>query len=272
MDFAENTCFRLADVYAAIAESDPKGNLVQGLAAAFPEVDSDEARIAIIHLFDDAIEEIAHLPGLPEQNVRDMLSSVRHFQGLALKGLAQNAVKEFVAASQAKNVIGTLRLVGNTVATSRIATTQKFDRQEFIGTTETMLEAVRASTLPEMQKAVVALKLSALLRIMHEREGASDDQIRRRLKGIFADLRDEFENVDGEQAEFLEKFRAWVASSMKGGAFALGLTSDVLTLAMIAGPVALAITNQNSEVKLIEGPGADGQINTKPTDEKTAND
>lgn len=267
MTSAENICFRLADVYSAISEADPKSRLEQGLAAAFPGVEPNEARLAIIHLFDDALEEVAHLPGLPEQNVRDMLGSVRRYQGLALKGLAQIAMKDFVAASHAKEVIVTLRLIGNTVASSRIASARTFDRKDFIGSTEDMLEAVRASTLPDMQKAVITLKLTALLRIMHECEGASDDQIRRRLKGIFADLREEFEKVDGEQAEFLETFRTWVASSMRGGAFALGLTSDVLSLAMIAGPVALAVTSKSAEVKLIEGPTSADEEGDSRSDE-----
>jgi hypothetical protein len=260
MNDQSNACYKIADVFSAITSSDPKASLQDSLRTALPELEQDEAKLAIIHMFDDAIEEVAHLPNLSEANVREMLGSVRHLQALSLRGLAQPATKEFVATSQAKNVITTLRLIGNTVMTSRVSFAPEFDRADFIKSTEAMLESVRASPLPEMQKAFVALKLNALLRVMHECEGASEDQIRRRLKSIFADLRDEFQKMDDEQAEFIEKFRTWVASSMRGGAFALGLTSDVLSLAMIAGPVALAVTNQREEVKLIEGPGGTDQV------------
>ena len=252
-----NACYNVAESFKKILSREAGENLDKALQAAMPQLQPLEARIAIVQSFEDALEEISHIPNLPDDYLQEMLGKVRTFQGRALMACSQLNVKGFNEHGTAHAAIETLTLIGHTVASSHISKEAAFDRDNFLTSTEEMLDAARRSNLPQMQSAVIQLKLKAIIRIMHECEGLSDNQVRRKLKNIYADVRAEFDDIDGEHAEFLEKFRAWVASSMKGGISALGLTADTLTVLSIVGPVAaVALLEAPKEPRLIEGPPA----------------
>lgn len=257
MDAPQNACYQCARILEGINSYLSTTKLQNVLEKTFPAHDAIEARLRILAIFDDAIEEISLIPTLPEEHVTGMLAQVRSIQGNVLMALAAKDVETFMLRTGSHSAISTLNLIGHTLAASNIARHEPFDREVFLKEAEEMLQNTRDAPINDMQKAVLELKLRSIIRIMHECEGASDEQIRRRLKNIFADVQAEFEHIEDEQKEFVEKFADWVSKSMKSGTFALGLTADMLSVLSIAGPVAAAALLAPSPPPLmIEGPDA----------------
>ncbi|MCG7623216.1 hypothetical protein [Epibacterium sp. Ofav1-8] len=268
METRENACYQSAQTIEKLVEHPDTTKLSRALDAEYPEVGHSEARLRILSTFDDAIAEASLIPSLPEQHVASLISEIRNIQYKILMALAQDTVQGFKSHARHSASVATLNLVGHTLAASKVARHEVFDRNTFLDEAQSMLSDTRAAPINPMQKAVLELKLKSIIRIMHECEGATDDQIRRRLKNIFADIQAEFEEIDDEQKEFIEKFRDWVSKSMKSSAFTLGLTADTLSVLSIAGPVAAAAMLASAESPLmIEGPSADAPAETIQTPE-----
>lgn len=255
MEDQKNACYQSAKIIEEISSQPDQNKLSTALSIVFPHISQTEARLGILAILDDAIEEVSLIPNLTDTGVSSMLAEIRQIQGRLLMALPQETVKAFKAHAKFENAIEKLNLIGHTLATSHISRNKRFDRKTFLAETEEMLEGIGSAPINPMQKSVLELKLRSIIRIMHECEGATDEQIRRRLKNIFADLQAEFEHIDEEQKEFLEKFKGWVSNSMKSGAFALGLTADTLSVLSIAGPAAAAVLLSSADRPLmIEGP------------------
>ena len=251
----QNACYHAAHLIEAIAERPDNEKLATALRVAFPDLSAVEARFKLLGVFEDALEEVSHVPSLSDDHLSSIIGQIREFHHLALLAVAQDKVGGFKVHSKFESAISTLMLIGHTLATSNVVRPTVFDRASFLKEADSMLTDTREAPLNPMQKAVIELKLRSIIRIMHECEGASDEQIRRRLKNIFADIQAEFETIDEEQKEFVEKFKDWVSRSMKSGVFALGLTSDALSILTITGPVAAAALIAAQEQPLmIEGP------------------
>jgi len=255
----ENKCYEIAELYSVFYDHPQSMKLDTGLKDLLDTTTASDAKLRLLRLFDDAIEEISMINTLTEDHITRMISQVRGFQTAVFDGLLQVTVENFLVKAQAKQTISTLTLIGHTLSATSITKQKPFNREDFIKSTEAMIDEVSGSSLHEVQREFLKLELRSIIRTMHECHGATDDQIRRRLKSVFADFAAEYEDLDRQQRQFYEKFKDYVSSTMKGGAFVLGLTSESLTVLSIAGPIATTMIEGPEQTKMIEGPTKDIQ-------------
>lgn len=228
-------CYEIVSAIKKVAANDAKLPLAQALASVFPELDTSDAKLRFLRKFDDAIEEISFIPSLPDQVVRDLMSQVQEIQGKILHAITKDTVAEFTRHAHPNKSIGTLNLIGHTVVTARIPVSLNFDRQEFTSTLDHWLGMVEQSDLPPIQKAVITLKMRALLRFLTECRGATEDQIRLKLKSLASDIEREISEIDARHKPFLEKLKEAITVPIKHGRFALALASEVMTAGSLLG-------------------------------------
>jgi hypothetical protein len=99
--------------------------------------------------------------------------------------------------------------------------------------TTVLLKQVAASKLPDYAKKVLELKLHSLTRLVSECTYLADEDVRRRVKSIYADFCRHYISYE----DLGEKILRWGRNIMSPGIFMLSLTSDVAGVAgLLEGP------------------------------------
>ncbi|SLN23215.1 hypothetical protein ROJ8625_00926 [Roseivivax jejudonensis] len=231
-----NVLYYIAELYREISAKDAKEKLNQAFTGLIEELPPIDAKLRILSLFDDAIHLVSHL-SIREDRIRRRLEFIQEAKGRFLTACSKETVDEFKKTSRAQATADLLESSGDAVSEAKLDFTQPLDRSGFLATTDELIEFVSNSGLPSLQRKVMILELNALSRTMRECHDATDDQIRRRVKCIYADFCSEFVVLDRQHEDVLDAVTRWAKGAMKVGIFALALAADTTSLAgYISGP------------------------------------
>lgn len=221
-----NVLYEIAAVIQHMGDN-PGANLDLAFGEMYEHIIPRQARLRFIKLFDDAQELVAYLD-LPDSRKTALSEVLRDGQEKAVFACGAANGGDFFKTIGGKLTMVSFAQMGDTVAGSRITAADGLDRLSLSEATNSLIESVRSSSsIPDYARRVLELKLSALTRILVECSHYSDDEIRRRVKAVYADFCAEFERHDKSVMPLSEKMRGWARSVSKPGVLALALTADL---------------------------------------------
>lgn len=224
--------YRLADMFAKIAAStEPNTGLSSILAEFYPAASVSRMRILIVAELDRCIERIS-LTSLKTDRVINIIGRLRSIQDGFIQVSGAPGTKEFTAAFPAHDTAELIRAFGDAADTGVVAIDQALDRESFLAETRNLLDFVNEMEIPAYASRVLHLKLTSLVRIVETCAEYSDDEIRRRIKAIYADFCAEFSANDKGYEKAFDTMTRWAKTAMvPTGLLCLGLVADAATVA-----------------------------------------
>ena len=223
------SCEELLRVYKAFDEINSDG----AASSEFPKIldgyNHLDAKLRIIQLFDEVIDEIYATiknPSSQERRVA-LLSQLRRTFIAHMHSAKANDLKGSISAQNGSVQISLIldaMLQGNSTKDVSI------DRDDFVSKTNELIDDVLESNLPEYPKQILLMKLRAICHISLNEKSYSDHRLRMRIKQIFADFCAEFDDFDRAHEALREKVLRWAKRSVGIGVFALGITADASSL------------------------------------------
>lgn len=247
-------CYELIEVFQGITNNEAKVSVTTALAEIFPDLLPHNARMRVLGMFDDAMEQVGLISHLDDTEVSDLLRQINEMQGDALMALAQENVGGFKAKAKVPGTIQTLRLIGHSVAAIQLPQTPNLDREGLEGDIRKWLDVVDKMDINPVPKAVLEIKLRSLLRFLIESKGATTNEILRRLKSVADDLAVELKEVSESNRSTIAKLREAIMAPVKNTAYAVNLASSTLTVASVLGPAAIALLPLNEPVRALPAP------------------
>ena len=221
-----NPFYEIAGTIEAIAVCQQASSVEGVFTELIAGLTARQARLRFIKLFDDAIELIAFVQ-LPEERLQALSEALKINQERAIFACASKTTGEFMSEMGGKLAMVSIAQMGDAVASGKLTDSTVLDKDGLLISTRNLVDDVRASPIPEYAKRVLELKLSALSRILVECDHYSDDEIRRRVKAIYADFCAEFDMHDKAVMPLREKMKCWAVGVSKPGVLALALSADV---------------------------------------------
>ena len=223
-----NVLYDLSEVLLKAANEADKAGLDRFFVdLGFGDTASD-AKLRILAMFNEALNLVAHLQ-IPDEKIAERLAKLTKIQKQFLDACNAPNVGDFKKRVAATINGDQLALMGDTAM--NVDTTQPLDRMQFLRETESLIVAVEASDASEYLRRSLLIKINSIRRIVLECEHIGDDEIRARIKSIYADCASEFRTLDREHEELLEKVRRWAWGASKVGIFALALAADTSAVA-----------------------------------------
>lgn len=189
-----------------------------------------EARFYILRLLDECSDAYAH-SRLDDNRIDDAMQQVNLFKDRFILNAALKTCAELRSKLQLDNSLTVFNAYGDLVETSLGERLIPIDRKNLREQTDLLIQEVQDSELPSYARTVLLIKLNALSRILLDCGTFPDGEIRRRVKGIYADYCGEFRRHDREHEMMGEKIFRWARNASGVGIFALALTADATAVA-----------------------------------------
>lgn len=241
-----NAIYQLAEMLEALAKYEPKQSLEAAMASASGTESADDYRLAVVGLFHQAMDLYTHVR-VTDQRIAQVVGSLKLMASRFMVASGRGTVGDFNGVFSTGLTVEFLVAYANAVSAHLDDSVQEMDRSAFNATTDDLIGFLRNSNFPAQAREAMILKLNAVSRLSRACAFLPDDDIRRRVKAVYADFCAEFDRLDRKHAEVFERVTSWAKAGAKVGIFALALTSDV---SQVAG--------------LIEGPKDDGPVRSQP--------
>lgn len=225
----DNTIDRLAGHLDTIADLEPKTNLDKAFGGLVEGMDHDSARLYLLGLLQDAIDLAVRIP-MQDSKRTEVIIFFKQLQARFLKCCGLPTANEFYNNFTKGNALAQLRAYSMVIDLAGLEHPETIDRDELVASTKRLAKDLTQSNLPDYVRKALDLKLYAFSRVVEECNHFSDDQIRRRVKIIFADYCSEVELHDKTYQATSEKMKDWAKKSAKGGSETLQVTSAVVGL------------------------------------------
>ncbi len=238
-------CEQLIAVLSQI-EGGPNRKSADYFGAIWGDIDGSAAQYRLLKLFEDAEEELNIAP-IKEEIRERQLSRLKGSRISFFNALNSTSSSEFQARFNVSVVKERMQGIADVLNTVGLPPRLPLNRPGFVKETLTLCEEIKESNIPDYAKKVAVLKIEALIRVVSEGSTCSDDDIRLRVKAVFADFCAEFDRFDKQHAELLDSVKAWAKRAAGVGVFALALSADVSEVAgLLTGPQADTSTESQS--------------------------
>ena len=208
------------------------------LMERYPRISTQRAVIAVCNEFSVCIERVS-LSRMKPGRASDVIEKLLHWQDRFVFCSRFVTCSDFCSGFPADAATSLLNSYGDTIDAAVMAVDQALDREAFLADTRHLLDNLAELELPEYAARVLHIKMSSLVRIIETCSEYSDDEIRRRIKSIFADFCAEFAEHDKKHQKAWEKMTGWAKSAMlPAGLLCLGLVADASAVAglLTSGP------------------------------------
>lgn len=195
-------------------------------------------------LFGQARDEISFLTS-SEKVAKRRLELVEGAELSFIEALAAGSSTKFLQSLKVPRLTERFNDLADALEEISYARPDVIDRAGLTEQTLAMMRNISESRLDDYPKKALLVQMRAVVRICSEAELVSDDEIRLRVKSIFADFCAEFSNFDKEHEELYEKMKRWASRAACGSLFVLALTADV-------SAIAPAVENISAELLQIE--------------------
>jgi hypothetical protein len=236
-----NSAHRISEMFLKVMQFEPKN---QSLSIALetcglefnPPLKAVEIRLYLLSQFDQTLDTVFHLRLRPEK-IQTMAAQITQIRNRFLTTMNLSSVAEFDGNMQLETSYHLIDAFGSAIEASQDFGDSDLDRTVLLESTTVLLKQVSASKLPDYAKKVLELKLHSLTRLVSECTYLSDEDVRRRVKSIYADFCSDFCRHDIIYEDLGEKILRWGRNIMSPGIFMLSLTSDVAGVAgLLEGP------------------------------------
>lgn len=248
------TFYDIVECLEEIKSADPKLPLETVLAKNRYSVNVPDYRLRLINMFNAALEEVHLIPHLPETEIQQMVATVRSIQNDCFLALCRANVNEFNSVIKVGASISTLRLIGHTVSGIQAPTPVAVVREELVSDVHQWISEIDQSDLPPLQKAIILAKLRSLFRFLADCSGATDDQIRRRVKSLADDLSKDIACIADQNKPMIQRLTDRLREPLRGTPAAIGLLADVVSLAPFVGVAGLALLQQTPPLPQLQSP------------------
>lgn len=225
-----NQLYDLAETLRKISYRDEKHLLIEALKDATGEPTPTRSRMKALDLFDDAINAVSLLP-LREDRVFDHIQLLVTVKDRFVIACSKGKISEFNSIIKPDHVIPHIFTLGDTIASSPLNADNQLDRDDLLSQTNDLIQHLRKSKWNSDSVKAMLLHLEGFRRIMLECEYLSDDQIRRRVKSIYADFCAEFDSNFPPDKTTKQLVGKWAAAIGTGGIFMLGLAGNSASIA-----------------------------------------
>lgn len=223
----------LSQIFGFISQIEVKSPLHHALVeACLPQCgpcSAVQAKMFVLGLFDESLT-ISSLHS-SDFHVKKMMNKTVRMKEEFLEAMNLSQVSDFKNLFRPQDKIDVLDGYAAAVSDLNPNSDEILDREQLLSDTSRILEQVNQSSLSDYAKKCLCLKLLAFTRIVQECSFFSDDEIRRRIKTIYADFCAEFEKNDRQHEDVREALGRWARKFMVGGLFMLALTADVSEVA-----------------------------------------
>lgn len=229
---ASESFYKIARILDEIhSRTSPNSPLSVIINEFYPTLNSSRARIMAIKEFDNCIERVT-LTNLKEARIAEIVAHLMAIQEEFLTKSSLGSAQEFVNSFNIPHTSAILKAYGDTIDTSLNATSSPLDRKQFLADTRELFDELSSLNIPEYASKALRLKLSSLMRMLEVCDGYSDDEIRTRIKSIYADFCAEFLKLDKSYESSLETMTRWAKKGfVNAGLLSLGLIADATAVA-----------------------------------------
>ena len=225
-----NPLYRLSEIFDFINAAEVKANLGASLNQATGCKDRGDAILYMLSLFDDAIDGTSRL-SLREDRISDHLQWIKALKLLFIAASSRPNTGEFRNAMKLEVNISLARSIGDTLDATLSLTDDPLDRSEVASETTALMDKLQSSDWNRDAVAAMCLKLSAFRRILQECEHESENEVRRRIKSIYADFAFEMDNRFPADRDLKKAVTRWASLAGAGTIVAIGLVSDATDIA-----------------------------------------
>lgn len=231
----ENIAYELARFYQNILAAADNIAMTQVYKDTYSHLGVDTVKLQILNQHNDVLEVSAAL-NLPEHRTTSNIERIRSIQLLYLNSWSSKAAGEAKQTMQAQRSMEFLNSLGDTIATTPRQACEEINREELAEATGDLIQWIqRSEELTDIEKKSLTLKLTAVRRIVQECAHITDEEIRKKVKSVFAECAADFVKFDKKYETTCEKMLNWVKFTSKGGFFALAITADASAVAGLLG-------------------------------------
>ncbi|MCG6111307.1 MAG: hypothetical protein MEQ74_03850 [Paracoccus sp.] len=247
-------CYEIVDCLERLRELDYNLPLEKALSQNQYSISAANFRLRLINMFDQAIDEVGFISHLPDEEIERITTTVREIQHSCFMALTRTNINEFNSVLKISSSISTLRLIGHTVSGVQAPMPDKLVREDLIADIQKWISEIEASNLPPIQKAIILIKIRSLFRFLADCSGATDEQIRRRVKSLADDMSADLNAISEQDRPMINRLIARLREPLKHTPAAVGLLADVVSLAPYIGVVGLALLQQPAAAPQLHPP------------------
>ncbi|MEO0428266.1 MAG: hypothetical protein AAF160_12605 [Pseudomonadota bacterium] len=230
---------RVIDLLVKIVQcSDDKKTLGAFIVEHFEVENHTDFIMGLPSLLNEALEAMSSLDFEGSNTSFQILLQTKRQLFTSLR--SQN-VSEFKSSLRIQERLNYLYLIKNSLQAAQIRQQEPLRRDNLASDLQALLGSVRSADIPEYAKIVLDMKIRSLITICSFPEHYSDQELRLRIKSVFADLEAEFSQNDKKYQDLRETVLRLVKSYGGYGLLALSLGADVTAVAglLSAPPKAL---------------------------------
>jgi hypothetical protein len=231
----QNAIYQLADMLDRLMSQEPRTSLDAAMVASNDAPSANDYRLSVVSLFGEALDLCAHTR-VSDARAAEVVGDVRQMMASFIIASGRATVAEFSAIMGGPQTLRLLRAIGDIASSHIDDSVQPLSRADLVSSTDELVEFLRSSDMPPLARDAMILKLNAVGRIARECDFMPDDEIRRRVKAVYADFCSEFERMEKRNSSWLERVGSWARRNTKRGFFALSLTSDASQVAGLLMP------------------------------------
>ncbi|MEM7498985.1 MAG: hypothetical protein AAF371_13465 [Pseudomonadota bacterium] len=184
-------------------------------------------------LLDEAIHTAASLEAEGFDDTKELLITIKRHLFVALR---LPKVSEFNQNFRTQERLTQLKLIRTSFSAAQIRAQEPLERLELVSDLNDLLAKTRISDMPEYARKVLDMKVRATVAISMLPDHFTDQELRLRVKSIYADFCAEFELHD-QKYEDLHEILLRLAKKYGGfGLIALSLGADVTAIAGLLPP------------------------------------
>lgn len=236
-----NAAYSAAEFLNRLSEANPGENFNQYLLLLGKEVlgllDADEldVRLHFLGVLDECIEQISGIP-VSEDRAKKVIEGIRNLKKIFVAYSMSGTVGQFAGNIQASMYADLLAAHGDLIVSSDRVKVPNFSIRDFSVATEELIDGLESLELDAYVKETLRIELRAVLRTVCVGRQYSSEMVRKRVKAIYADFREEFEYHDRNFEKLDEMLKRWMGKALGAGARLLGITADVTSVAGLLSP------------------------------------
>lgn len=225
-----NPIYELADIFEKLTTPADKETLNNRMTKSIAGDTPQAIRLHILSLIDDCIDA-ASLLDLREERTTRNFEFLIDIKDRYLMACSCTTVAEFNGKIKGGSTIPLLFSLGDTVDSAALISSPPLDRSQVAIQTEALLQQIEASEWNADMKKALRLQLNSFLRILRECSYLTDDQVRFRIKQIFADFSAEVEGNFPPDKALIRSVLKWAKVTGIIGTAGLGLLANSATVA-----------------------------------------
>lgn len=194
--------------------------------------DPFEVRLVLLEKLSECSEQCVAL-NLADNRIFSQLAHIKNFKKLLLAYNNVDRVQTFVANAQVSLFLEIFFSLGDTISSARLSVAQKPNLQHVLSETELLLKALQSIEGAQYVDQVLIIQLRSIVRVCSEGSLYSGEELRKKIKSVYADFCAEFDRNDKKFERLHEMLFRWMRSILGPSLLLLSVSADATQILQI---------------------------------------